>query len=194
MNHRETGGQNGKRHAFRNVFDQRIVIEKRHLRSERGEGNCEDNSGADVNPEQIAGQRMRDILALEDRLGEPVQADAREQEAERCNHRHNAEISRGEQPRQDHGSHNLHSERHTSRKDHHAGAADGSPPQPLGLSNRVENAVGIESFQLFLPNGSIASAWLVDPAASTSSRATKLGRCAAHHACRCATGSDYRPE
>ena len=95
------------------MFDERIVIEKRYQRTGCGERNGQKEADGDVNPKQIAGQRMRDVLALQDQLCEPIQAETTEQQTKSRDHGYDAEIGWCQQTREYHGRSDLHRKGHS---------------------------------------------------------------------------------
>ena len=87
---------------------------------------------------------MIDLVALEDRFGEPVQPDVHQQQAERADHRQQPEIRRGEEPGEHDGRDQLDEEPGALRRDRHTGAPDGEAPEPVAAGCRAEHPLLVE--------------------------------------------------
>ena len=124
-----------------------LGVQPRQERPRGGESDREDDPHGDVDPEQVAGQAMIDVLALEDDLGESVQAEVHEQQAERRDHGQQSEIGRREQPSEDDGGQHLNGEHRRLGKHGDRGSAESDPPQPISVGRRAEGAVLVEGLQ-----------------------------------------------
>ena len=101
VNIAQAANPNRQRHALSYLNYGRVVIEKRQQRTRAGKRQSENRADAQIDPKEIARERICEFLALHDQFRESIQTEAAKQEAESGDHRHDSEIRRSKQPCQD---------------------------------------------------------------------------------------------
>jgi hypothetical protein len=86
------------------------MIEESHPWSKRCKRSGQENRDAEVNPEQVASEGVGDFLTLQNRFRKSIQAEARKQETECCDHGDNTEIGGCKEARKNHGRNHLDNE------------------------------------------------------------------------------------
>ena len=74
------------------------MIEKRQQLARAGKRQSENRADAQINPKEIARERIGEFLALHDQFRESIQTEAAKQEAKSGDHGHDSEIRRSKQP------------------------------------------------------------------------------------------------
>ena len=97
----QAANPNRQRHALSYLDYRRVVIEKRQQPTRAGKRQSENCADAQINPKEIARERICEFLALHDQFRESIQTEAAKQEAKSRDHGHDPEIRRSKQPCQD---------------------------------------------------------------------------------------------
>src|SRR5207247_4081464 len=109
-----------------------------------GEPDRQKKAQAYVDPEQVAGQSMIDLLPLEDRLRKPVQPEVHQQQAEGGDHGHQPKICRSEKSSQGEGGDHLDGEPQALRKYRGAGTPNGEAPESAAVRGGAKGAIVVE--------------------------------------------------